>query len=228
MNQAEILAKVASGEIKPEEAQKLLAAEPKRGLYCKVSPKGGLSVYGLQRMPVTLSLPVPIALTVTSTTPVVALPVIVTIASIKITIPLSVPAAVQALGLFLFPQHVPRTAVVQVRRLPLAVAVAFTAVHVPVPVSFPYIAVTVPVSLAISVFFVRPIGALNVAATVAFPFVLTATHMLPVVAIAARTVSATVVVAVARVTVLVPRRTRALSITATRSNRSIVAFVRVV
>ena len=54
MNQAEILAKVASGEMKPEEAQKLLAAEPKRGLYCKVSPKGGLSVYGLQRMPVTL------------------------------------------------------------------------------------------------------------------------------------------------------------------------------
>ncbi len=24
------------------------------GLYCKVSPKGGVSVYGLQRMPVTL------------------------------------------------------------------------------------------------------------------------------------------------------------------------------
>ena len=28
---------------------------PKRGtLYCKVSPKGGMSLYGLQRMPVTL------------------------------------------------------------------------------------------------------------------------------------------------------------------------------
>ena len=29
--------------------------EPKRGtLYCKVSEKGAISVYGLQRMPVTL------------------------------------------------------------------------------------------------------------------------------------------------------------------------------
>jgi hypothetical protein len=54
MNQDEILAKVASGEITPDEAKKMLATEPKRGLYCKVSPKGGLSVYGLQRMPVTL------------------------------------------------------------------------------------------------------------------------------------------------------------------------------
>jgi hypothetical protein len=31
------------------------AEKPKRGsLYCKVSEKGALSVYGLQRMPVTL------------------------------------------------------------------------------------------------------------------------------------------------------------------------------
>ncbi|MBI1899502.1 MAG: hypothetical protein HYS13_00130 [Planctomycetia bacterium] len=40
-----------------EEASRLLAeAEaPKRGqLYCKVSTKGAVSVYGLQRMPVTL------------------------------------------------------------------------------------------------------------------------------------------------------------------------------
>jgi hypothetical protein len=53
----EILAKVAAGEMPVEEADKLLAEleQPKRGtLYCKVSPKGGLSVYGLQRMPVTL------------------------------------------------------------------------------------------------------------------------------------------------------------------------------
>ena len=57
MNKEEILAKLASGEIKVEEASKLLAEveQPKRGsLYCKVSEKGAISVYGLQRMPVTL------------------------------------------------------------------------------------------------------------------------------------------------------------------------------
>ncbi len=57
MKKEEILAKVAAGELKIEEASKLLAEaeSPKRGtLYCKVSEKGGLSVYGLQRMPVTL------------------------------------------------------------------------------------------------------------------------------------------------------------------------------
>jgi hypothetical protein len=53
----EILAKVAAGEVPVEEASKLLEkAEPskKGSLYCKVSEKGGISVYGLQRMPVTL------------------------------------------------------------------------------------------------------------------------------------------------------------------------------
>jgi hypothetical protein len=57
VNKEEILAKVAAGEIKVEEASKLLAEadEKKRGsLYCKVSEKGAVSVYGLQRMPVTL------------------------------------------------------------------------------------------------------------------------------------------------------------------------------
>jgi hypothetical protein len=57
MNKDEILAKLAAGELKVEEASKMLAeiAEPKRGtLYCKVSEKGAISVYGLQRMPVTL------------------------------------------------------------------------------------------------------------------------------------------------------------------------------
>jgi hypothetical protein len=56
MNKEEILAKVQAGELSVEEASKLLTAEaPKRGqLYCKVSEKGGISVYGLQRMPVTL------------------------------------------------------------------------------------------------------------------------------------------------------------------------------
>jgi len=58
MKKDEILAKLAAGELKVEEASKLLAeAEPKRGsLYCKVSEKGAVSVYGLQRMPVTLYL----------------------------------------------------------------------------------------------------------------------------------------------------------------------------
>jgi hypothetical protein len=53
----EILAKVAAGEIPVEEASKLLekSEQAQRGsLYCKVSEKGAISVYGLQRMPVTL------------------------------------------------------------------------------------------------------------------------------------------------------------------------------
>ena len=57
MNKEEILRKLASGELQVEDASKLLAQieTPKRGqLYCKVSPKGAISVYGLQRMPVTL------------------------------------------------------------------------------------------------------------------------------------------------------------------------------
>jgi hypothetical protein len=56
MNKDEILEKVAAGEISVDEAKTLLAqTEPKRGsLYCKVSEKGAVSVYGLQRMPVTL------------------------------------------------------------------------------------------------------------------------------------------------------------------------------
>ena len=57
MNKEEILAKVASGEIPVEQASKLLeqAEQTRRSqLYCKVSPKGALSLYGLQRMPVTL------------------------------------------------------------------------------------------------------------------------------------------------------------------------------
>lgn len=56
MSKDEILQKVASGEITPEQAGKLLLTEaPARGtLYCKVSEKGAISVYGLQRMPVTL------------------------------------------------------------------------------------------------------------------------------------------------------------------------------
>ncbi|MGO9112693.1 MAG: hypothetical protein ACLP9L_25960 [Thermoguttaceae bacterium] len=57
MNKEEILKKLAAGEMEVEAASKLLAEidQPKRGsLYCKVSEKGAVSVYGLQRMPVTL------------------------------------------------------------------------------------------------------------------------------------------------------------------------------
>jgi hypothetical protein len=55
--QAEVLAQLAAGKISTEEASKQLneIAIPKRGaLYCKVSEKGAVSIYGLQRMPVTL------------------------------------------------------------------------------------------------------------------------------------------------------------------------------
>jgi hypothetical protein len=57
MNKEEILKKLAAGEMQVDAASKLLAEleQPKRGsLYCKVSEKGAVSVYGLQRMPVTL------------------------------------------------------------------------------------------------------------------------------------------------------------------------------
>ncbi len=56
MKRDEILAQLAAGQMSPEDAGKLLdeLERPKRGLYCKVSPKGAVSLYGLQRMPVTL------------------------------------------------------------------------------------------------------------------------------------------------------------------------------
>jgi len=57
MTKEEILQKIASGDLTVEVASKMLAEieQPKRGsLYCKVSEKGAVSVYGLQRMPVTL------------------------------------------------------------------------------------------------------------------------------------------------------------------------------
>jgi hypothetical protein len=53
----EILTMLAAGEITTEQASKMLdeVEQQRRGtLYCKVSQKGALSVYGLQRMPVTL------------------------------------------------------------------------------------------------------------------------------------------------------------------------------
>lgn len=52
---AEILAKVAAGTLSPADASVLLAEVPQsNGLRCKVSEKGAVSVYNLQRMPVTL------------------------------------------------------------------------------------------------------------------------------------------------------------------------------
>jgi len=57
MDKDQILDKVARGELNVQDAGKLLAEyeQSKRGtLYCRVSPKGAISVYGLQRMPVTL------------------------------------------------------------------------------------------------------------------------------------------------------------------------------
>jgi len=57
MEKQEILAQLAAGKLSVDEAAKLLAEQEtsKRGtLYCKVSAKGGASLYGLQRMPVTL------------------------------------------------------------------------------------------------------------------------------------------------------------------------------
>ena len=58
MTEEQILEGLAAGRLTPAEAKLALEkvrAEPPRGsLYCKVSEKGGISVYGLQRMPVTL------------------------------------------------------------------------------------------------------------------------------------------------------------------------------
>jgi len=56
MDRTEILKKVAAGELDTDTADKLLreAETPRRGLYMKVSAKGAMSLYGLQRLPVTL------------------------------------------------------------------------------------------------------------------------------------------------------------------------------
>ncbi|MBN1393974.1 MAG: hypothetical protein JW959_03000 [Pirellulales bacterium] len=57
MTKEEILAQVAAKKLSVDKAAKMLAEleTSKRGqLYCKVSQKGAMSLYGLQRMPVTL------------------------------------------------------------------------------------------------------------------------------------------------------------------------------
>lgn len=53
MNRDELLEKVAKGLVSVQEAIKIMG-DSDSGLRCKVSEKGALSVYGLQRMPVTL------------------------------------------------------------------------------------------------------------------------------------------------------------------------------
>lgn len=50
----DILKLLTSGKITIEQASSMLTDNGGRKLYCKVSEKGGCSVYGLQRMPVTL------------------------------------------------------------------------------------------------------------------------------------------------------------------------------
>ena len=57
MDRKEILRKLASGELTEDEADKLLEQlerEKRSSLYCKVGKAGGISVYGVQRFPVTL------------------------------------------------------------------------------------------------------------------------------------------------------------------------------
>ena len=58
MTTQDILAKVASGEIKPDEAKTLIEAMNSNGkprvITYKVSAKGAVSVYGMGRFPVTL------------------------------------------------------------------------------------------------------------------------------------------------------------------------------
>ena len=59
MTTQDILSKVASGEIQPDEAAKLISAINGNGkgnvqITYKVSEKGALSVYGMGRFPVTL------------------------------------------------------------------------------------------------------------------------------------------------------------------------------
>lgn len=55
MSQKEILQKLASGQITTEEANKQLTLlQSKTEVHYKVSPKGGISFYGLRRFPITV------------------------------------------------------------------------------------------------------------------------------------------------------------------------------
>lgn len=50
----ELLEQVAKGVITPEQAMQQLKAATEKPITFKVGDKGGVSVYGLQRFPVTL------------------------------------------------------------------------------------------------------------------------------------------------------------------------------
>jgi hypothetical protein len=50
----EILQAVSRGELSADDAARMFTDKPAQKLYAKVSEKGAVSVYGLQRMPVTL------------------------------------------------------------------------------------------------------------------------------------------------------------------------------
>ena len=55
MSSADILAQVASGKLSVEEGTRLINVRPQTPLRCKVSAKGGVSLYGVNsRFPVTL------------------------------------------------------------------------------------------------------------------------------------------------------------------------------
>lgn len=55
MERKEILQRLAAGELSPDEADAMLAKSERKGaVYCKVSDKGVISVYGLGRFPTTL------------------------------------------------------------------------------------------------------------------------------------------------------------------------------
>jgi hypothetical protein len=49
-----VLNLVGSGVLTAQEASEFIQGQKKSNLFCKVSEKGAVSVYGLQRMPVTL------------------------------------------------------------------------------------------------------------------------------------------------------------------------------
>ena len=54
MTEAQVLAKLAAGEINAAQAQKELELAREKPLTLKIGEKGGVCVYGLQRFPVTL------------------------------------------------------------------------------------------------------------------------------------------------------------------------------
>jgi hypothetical protein len=54
MTNHEVLTAVAAGKLSVEDAARMIRVAPSQPLRCKVSEKQAVSIYGLQRMPVTL------------------------------------------------------------------------------------------------------------------------------------------------------------------------------